>query len=132
MEVLKLGKDSERSPETKIRELVAGILKRSRKSRADIADQLTALAGLPVTVNMLNDWCSLGKKGLRFPLSLAAPFCEVTGTNDLLLAAMGEPLRRRVMLGHRALELRTLLVAMNDEAAILAQEPRARSKRRTK
>ena len=88
MELLNAGKDSERFSEAKIRELIARILKRSHKSRAEIADQLVILTGLPVTVNMLNDWCSLRKKGLRFLFMLAAAFCEATGTNDLLLVLL--------------------------------------------
>ncbi|HXJ94871.1 MAG TPA: hypothetical protein VMT20_18665 [Terriglobia bacterium] len=127
MEVLKTKNDLDRFSDAKIRELIARVLKQSRKSRIQIAEQLSALTGLPVTVNMLNDWCT--KKRLRFPLSLAAAFCEVTGTNDLLLAAMGDQLRRRVILGHRAVELRSLLAAMSDEAAILAQEAPAKRKR---
>lgn len=88
-------------PDAAIRKAVKDVLKlkKWRGRRAEIADRLTQQAGFPVSANMLNDWCALSKPGLRFPLSLVRPFCEITGENELAFLAMPENIRENATLG---------------------------------
>jgi hypothetical protein len=102
------------SPEARIRDLVAKGLKRCSKvkSREQIALDLNTLTRFGVTKNMLNDWVSPSKKGLRFPASLIAPFCEVTGDDSLRHFVMGEQLNRRCEVGRQVLNSRDLWEAL--------------------
>src|SRR5487761_366765 len=90
--------------EREVRGLMARVLKGCKKSRKQVADELTALTRLKVSERMLNDWCSPSRRGLRIPLSLVRAFCEVTESDDLAFMAMSDDLRERAELGARAIE----------------------------
>jgi hypothetical protein len=102
------------SSEANIRELVARVLKRCSKikSREQVVFDLNTLTKSGVTKNMLDDWASLSKKGLRFPASLVGPFCEVTGDDSLRHFVMGEHLNRRCEVGRQVLNSRDLWEAL--------------------
>lgn len=59
-------------------------------SRANIADELKRLTGIPVSEGMLYDWTSRGGQHGRFPLCLALHLCLVLGDFELFAFILGE------------------------------------------
>ena len=70
-------------PDWAIRELIRAEIKRSDKKRPQIALEMAALTGTPVTEHMLNDFTSKSKSGARFPAAFVKAFCEVVGSSSL-------------------------------------------------
>lgn len=108
------------SPEAHIRDLIAKGLKccSKLKDRQRVALELNTLTRLGVTKNMLDDWASPSKKGLRFPACLIGAFCEVTGDDSLRHFVMGEQLNRRCRVGEQVLNSRDMWEAL---APVLAK-----------
>ncbi|HEV2499277.1 MAG TPA: hypothetical protein VGY31_06845 [Terriglobia bacterium] len=111
-----------RLTDREIREIVRRVLKAHRGRRDEIAARLTEWIGSRVSVNMLNDWCTPTKPGLRFPLSLVRALCEITGNDDLAFAAMTDDLRERAEIGTA---LRPLLRKWAEQQRRREQEQRA-------
>ena len=63
---------------------IALAIRHAPKSRETIADEMTHLLGVPVTVHMLNAWTAESKELHRFPAEFLPAFCVVTGCNDPL------------------------------------------------
>ena len=79
--------------------VLSKVLRRCRKSRVQIAGEVSAMTGVSVTKGMLDDWCREGKIRLRFPLSLVWAICEITDNDELALVAMRDSLREYAELG---------------------------------
>lgn len=69
---------------------------RKHKSRAQVAEELSARTGRQISVAILNEFTrdgtassEGGKRPKPFPAALVAPFCEVTGDDSLLQAVAG-------------------------------------------
>ena len=63
--------------------LVEGI-RRSGKSREQIADEMSLLTGTEVTVRRLNAFTAESREDYRWPAELDRAFCAVTGCLDLI------------------------------------------------
>jgi len=105
-----------------IRELVARALKHCSKlkKRPQVVSELNMLTRLGVTENMLSDWASPSKKGLRFPASLIGAFCEATRCDELARFVMGPRLRELVEVGERVCSMGRTLGEIEDRVARLA------------
>ena len=65
--------------EDRFRKALSDAIRRSHKSRAQIADGLSTLVGTRVSVRMLNNFTSDCRSNYRFPAAWIAPLCEVLG-----------------------------------------------------
>jgi|GEM_PF-1534570 hypothetical protein len=90
-----------KSPDSELRELLAALIKRCSKSRAQIAEQMSVHAGQPISKRMLDDWTAESKKAARFPAAFIEAFCEAVGNDDLQCFVMGERLRTIVELRNK-------------------------------
>jgi len=94
-------------PDNDLKELLATAIKQCRKSREVIAEEMSVLAGRPITKFMLDGWTS-SKAGVLMPASLIQSFCEVTGSDRLQRWVIGEPLRKLLEFGELQLKIRDL------------------------
>src|SRR5262245_51896415 len=78
----KLGRPPD--PDANLRALTTELIRHCPKSRAEIADEMSALLEQRVTVSMLNDYTSDAKKAARFPACFVRALCEATGDESLL------------------------------------------------
>lgn len=69
---------------------------RKQKSRAQVAEELTARVGREISVAMLNEFTrdgtsssAGGKAPKHFPAAFVGPFCEITGDDSLLRVVAG-------------------------------------------
>lgn len=69
-----------------IRKVLVDAIKASGKSRAQLADEMSYLAGRRVTERMLNGYTAESREDFPFPLELARPFCTATGSDELMKA----------------------------------------------
>ncbi len=67
-----------------VRNLITSEIKRCKKSRQLIAEQMTQLLGDRVTVRMLNSYTSEAAEQHRWPAQFDIAFCEVIGSYKLL------------------------------------------------
>lgn len=103
----KIGVSDDEGLDAKIRETLKRVMAASRKSRLEIAEDMTALLRAqsakhcPVTHHMLNDFTGRSdeKRGARFPAELVPAFCEATGNDDLLRLLFTPEIRALVSLG---------------------------------
>ncbi len=72
-----------------IREELIVAVHGSLLSREEIAERMSALLGIPVTVRQLNGWTAESREDLRFPLQHLCAFCEVLEDWSLLRAVCG-------------------------------------------
>jgi hypothetical protein len=72
-----------------VRLLVTKIIRDCPKKREAIAEELSKLLDLTVTVHMINDWTKHAKKKARFPLAFIEAFSLVTGDERLRELAAG-------------------------------------------
>ena len=72
-----------------IREVLADSIKKSGKSRAQIADIMSRLTGTGVTERRLNAYTAESREDMRFPLELMRAFCIATGDFTLLHVIAG-------------------------------------------
>jgi hypothetical protein len=62
-----------------IRSIVTAAIKSCKRSRAQIAEQMSYLVGDKVTERMLSSWTSEAMERHRFPLHFSRAFCRATG-----------------------------------------------------
>ena len=79
-----------------VRQSLAAAIKRSGKSREEIALSMSRAIGRTISVNMLNAYTSPARAGWRFPLAWIWAFCAATG-DDALLYLLLSP-RQRLLL----------------------------------
>jgi hypothetical protein len=92
------------SDATLVRSLIAEVIRKSSKSRAQIAEEMSYLVGREITERMLNGFTADSRDDYRWPGELDRAFCFVTGDDRLL--------RCRV-------ELSGYVVITNDEFELL-------------
>jgi hypothetical protein len=86
-----------------LRKLITDAIRRSPKKRLQIAEELTAILGIRITENMLNDFTSENKRGVRFPLLFSAALCEVLGDDSVGLFGLRPRIRSLVEFAEREL-----------------------------
>lgn len=96
-------------PDWPVRQLIATEIKRSDKKRPQIALEMSALIGTPVTEHMLNDFTSKSKSGARFPAAFVKAFCEVVGSSALQRSLQDETTLALIQVGERARDCRRLV-----------------------
>lgn len=113
-----------RSLDYEIRTLAADSIKRSGKSREQIAEGMAALMGCQMTVHMLNGFTAQSKEAIRFPAAHILAFCEVTADDRLQRFLAGPRLLKLIEFAERE------LAALSDERdrhalrdELLAQSP---------
>jgi hypothetical protein len=67
-----------------VRETITEAIKRSGKSREQIADEMTRTLGLPVTARMITAFTSESKEMHRWPGAWDRAFCSAVNDNRLL------------------------------------------------
>jgi hypothetical protein len=67
-----------------IRGVLTEVIRGCGKSRAQIADEMSYLAGREVTERMINGFTAESKEDYRWPAELDRAFCVVTGDSRLL------------------------------------------------
>jgi hypothetical protein len=72
-----------------VNEALKSVLENCESSREEIAAELSRLVGEEISVHTLNNWCAEGKHNRRFPLEYAAALAVITGSNEVLYAALG-------------------------------------------
>lgn len=71
-----------------VNEALKAVLENCELSREEIAAELSRLVGEEISVHTLNNWCAEGKHNRRFPLEYAAALAVITGSRDVLDAAL--------------------------------------------
>ena len=77
------GRPEPDSQDLKVRKTIRQAIRASGKSRSQIADELAARLGRPVSDRMLDDFAAPSKEGSRFQAAWVAAFCEVTNDRRL-------------------------------------------------
>lgn len=113
-----------------LKELLARLISRSRKTRKDIAGEMGALTGMRISKRMIDDW-TCPSKAARFPAFLVPVFSQVIGEDTLQRNLAGPWLCELIQLGQRASESQWALEKALAEVRKLAPQPR-QTKRRGK
>ena len=88
-----------------LREILSDSIRRSGKSREDVATLMSQLSGTTVSVNALNNFCAPGRETGRMPAILLPAFCRAVGDDRALRFLIGEELLRILELGEAAAAL---------------------------
>lgn len=70
--------------EATLRELASAALKHTRRSRYEVAAEMSRLLGREITKSQLDSWSAESKEQHRFPLVYINAFCEATGDRQIL------------------------------------------------
>ena len=79
-----------------LRAVIAAALKRSPLKRSVICEKLTALVGIRVTENMLNDFTAPNRRAVRFPLLFSSALCEILDDDTIGLFGVRPRIRQLV------------------------------------
>jgi|SRR6185312_2367108 len=71
--------------DSRLRQTISLLIRSSKKSRAQIADELSIILNCKVTVNILNGFTAKSKLGVRFPAAWVPALCEVLDDDRLML-----------------------------------------------
>ncbi len=88
---------------TELRHILSEALKKSPKSRYEIAARMSELVGQEITKSMLDAWTAESRSPWRFPFEYVAAFevaCETTCLQELLCRKRGS----RILEGEEALQ----------------------------
>jgi hypothetical protein len=93
--------------DNELREVLSFLIKQSRMSREQIADEMNESLGKPdfISRRMLDDWTSECHKSARFPAFFIKTFCDAIGNDRLQRWAAGPRLHKLIELAERQLEL---------------------------
>jgi hypothetical protein len=92
-------------PDAALRRLLRDVIKHCpKKSRANIADEMSALVGVKLSKRQIDDWIG-PKKRARFPAFLIESFCKATGNNQLQRFGMDEQSRQLLDLAEALLKM---------------------------
>lgn len=86
-----------------LRAAITQAIKRSPLKRSVICERLTAIVGVPVSENMLNDFTSDSKRNVRFPLLFASALCEILDDDSIGLFGVRPRIRKMFEFAERAL-----------------------------
>lgn len=92
----------------KLRTLIGRMIKDSQKSRSQIADELSALLSIRVTLSMLNNFTSTSKLPTPSPATWIPAFCQVTQQDMLQRLVLSETMRSRLNWADHQLDADTL------------------------
>ena len=79
-----------------LRALIATAIKRSPLKRSVICEKLTAVVGVRVSENMLNDFTAPNRRAVRFPLLFACALCEILDDDSIGLFGVRPRIRKLV------------------------------------
>jgi hypothetical protein len=119
----------QKTPDSALRRLLTASIKRSGKTRAEIAAEMTLHTGQRISKRMVNDWTAESKKPARFPAAFVATFCEVTGSDEPQRYLLGARLRELVELGDRTVEWAWAVRKVRKELAKLDGQGQKRSRK---
>ncbi len=91
-----------------LRALLTKAIKRSPKSRVQIAEAVSLHSGHAISKRMLDDWTAESKKRARLPAAFIEALCEVLADDSLQRAIMGKRLCQLVRLGEMEVERETI------------------------
>jgi hypothetical protein len=89
--------------DTAIRRHISDAMRRSSKSRAEIAEEMSRRLECRVTASMLNDYTAETKGAARFPAAWIVALCEVTGDDRLQRLVLSARLQKLLGLAEREL-----------------------------
>ena len=95
--------------DAEIRACLVRSLRRSPKSRAQVADAMQAVSGIHVSLRMIDCWTSPCRQ-IRIPAIFVAPFCMATADDSLLRLLLGPRLLCALELGERAADFLRAIV----------------------
>jgi hypothetical protein len=93
------------------KELLTCLIRRSHKTRKDIAKEMSTLTGMRISKRMIDDW-TCPSKPARFPAFLVPVFSQVIGDETLQRELMSERQRKRCEVGKQVLTSRDLWEAL--------------------
>jgi len=111
-----------------VRKLVKDLMKQSKKSRANIADEMSQRARRGISKRMIDDWVS-PKTRARFPAALIEIFCEVIGNDALQRHVMSPRLLELVQTGERVRHMDVILRQMLEAVEKLKGRQSQKAKR---
>lgn len=85
-----------------IRRALGTAIRRSAKSREQIAEELSLAHDLRVSVHMLNNWTGDSKRERRVPAEVVPALCAVLGDDSLQKLLLSEEQRAKLELGECA------------------------------
>jgi len=101
-----------------VNEALKAALDKCGMSRDEVARELSRLVGEEISVHTLNNWCAEGKNNRRFPLEYAGALAVITGSQEVLDAALRSS-------GFRVLDIEQLVYY---ELGVIEAEERRRRK----
>ncbi len=117
--------------EARFRAALALAIRRSPRSRAQIAETMTALLERPadklITVHIVNSWTSETKDRVRFPAAWIPAFCAAAGDDTVMPSFLFPEQRARLELRR---ELGTLRCKIDALLAVERKRSRPKKSRR--
>jgi hypothetical protein len=121
--------------EREFRRLLADVMKRSGKSRAQIASEMSRVlncpAERPVRKDFLDDCVRSRKQGrpVRFPAPWIPAICEVTGSDVLQRHLLSQQLLDWLLIGERVVHAEASLKEAHEATARIIAQARLKAKR---
>lgn len=112
-------KDFTGTTDLAFRRLLSDVLSGCKKSREEIASELSIRVGRPITVSILNDYTATTKTAARFPAAYIADICEVTKNDELRLFGLDQRHRDLIAIGEAEVSLTQTIAAKRAVAARL-------------
>jgi crotonobetainyl-CoA:carnitine CoA-transferase CaiB-like acyl-CoA transferase len=113
-----------------LKDLIRQWSKNSRKSRANLADELKARTGRKIlSKRTINDWVGLSKRA-RFPAAYIEAFCEVISDDTVQRHVIGQRLRELLAIGESVTEAAGSLKRAQEAVARIVEQGRREAKTR--
>jgi len=108
--------------EREVRKILADAIKRSGKTRAQVAHEMEILLDRDISKSVLDDFIRSPKAGriVRFPAAWVPAFCQAVGNDSLQRHLLSEALRSALELGERVHEMGKLAIEVQDGIARLS------------
>ncbi|GEM_PF-966660 len=120
--------------ELRFQRLLADVMKRSGKTRAQIAAQLSQVLGCsperPIRKQMLDDCVRSRKKGraVRFPAAWIPGLCHILGSDELQRHLLSDRLRELLLVGENVTEAASSLKRAQQAVAKIVEQERQKAK----
>ena len=121
--------------ERDFRRLLANVMKRSGKSRAEIASEMSRVLNCPsdrpIRADFLDDCVRSRKKGrpFRFPAAWVPALCEVTGSDELQRHLLSQELLEWLLIGERVARAEADLKAAHEATERIIEQARRKANR---
>ena|SRR5437868_6873131 len=89
----------DRDDDIRFRVLLSQSIRRSGKSREQIADDMARILNRPITARQLNQWSAVSHEAWRMPAIYVSAFCQAVGDNQLQRFLIGPKLSALLKLG---------------------------------